>query len=74
MEKGFSPENLDASKYLSEIHQAMQDGQRGFTSFADTQALCLAIALKVLREISEEERPCLFDPTQSSSDPSSKVS
>jgi hypothetical protein len=73
MEKGFSSEHLEASKYFSEIHQAMQDGQRGLFSFQDTKALCLAIVLKVLSEISEE-RPCMFDPTQSSSDPSSEVS
>lgn len=71
MEKGFSPENLDASKYLSEIHQAMQDGQRGLISFEEVHAFCLAIAKAVLKEASEE-RPCMFDPTTpSSSDPSS---
>ena len=73
MEKGFSPKNPDASKHLSEIHRLMLDGQRGLISFEDTTALCLAIALKVLGETSEE-RACLFDPTQSSSDPSSKDS
>lgn len=72
MEKGFSPENLNASKYLSELHQVMFDGQRELISFEDTTALCLAIALRVLSSISSEERPDMFDPiSQSSSDPSS---
>jgi len=72
MEKGFSPENLYASEYLSKMHQVMFDGQRELISFENTTELCLAIALRVLSSILSEERLDMFDPISlPSSDPAS---
>ncbi len=72
MEKGFNPKTPNASEYLSEFHRVIFDGQRELISFEDTTALCLAIALRVLSNISSEERPDLFDPKEESfSDPTS---